>query len=262
MTLHVESAGRGEPLVLLHGWGLHGGLFTPLLPALVDMHRVHVVDLPGHGHSATIAPYTLDGIVDALDAAIAPLCGGAPVTMLGWSFGGLVAQRFAARARTPLARLVLVCTSPRFVRGEDWTAGIDGSVLRQFGDELHVAYEATIRRFVALQMQGADGARATLAQLRALLGSRPPADPAALDAALTILEQADLRAGAPTLRVPTRVIAGGRDALAPAAASRFLAAAIPRATLAVIDAAAHVPFLSHPRAFEAALAPALDADAA
>jgi pimeloyl-[acyl-carrier protein] methyl ester esterase len=262
MTLHVESAGRGDPLVLLHGFGLHGGLFMPLLPVLMGRHRVHVVDLPGHGHSATIAPYTLDGLVDALDATLAPLVGGAPVSMLGWSFGGLVAQRFAARAQAPLARLVLVCTSPRFTGGGGWTAGIAGSVLRQFGDELRVAYEATIRRFVTLQMQGAEGARATLAQLRTLLASRPPADPAALAAVLAILERTDLRAAATTLRVPTLVVAGGRDTLAPPAASRFLAEAIPGATLAMIDAAAHVPFLSHPRAFEAALAPMLDARAA
>ena len=44
--LHVESVGRGSPLVLLHGFALHGGLFAPLLPALVKRHRVHVVDLP------------------------------------------------------------------------------------------------------------------------------------------------------------------------------------------------------------------------
>jgi pimeloyl-[acyl-carrier protein] methyl ester esterase len=155
-----------------------------------------------------------------------------------------------------------VCTSPRFVNGDGWTAGIAGSVLRQFGDELRVAYEPTIRRFVTLQMQGAEGARATLAQLRTLLASRPPADQVALDAALAILERADLRAGAAALRVPTRVVAGGRDALAPVAASHFLAAAIPGAELTVIDAAAHVPFLSHPQAFAAALAPMLDARAA
>jgi pimeloyl-[acyl-carrier protein] methyl ester esterase len=262
MTLHVESVGRGPPLVLLHGFGLHGGLFSPMLPALAGRHRVHVVDLPGHGHSPAIAPYTLDAIVDAVDAAIAPLAGDAPLSMLGWSFGGLVAQRYAARVRAPLARLALVCTSPRFVNGEGWSAGIDAAVLRRFGDELRVAYAPTLRRFVALQMQGADGARATLAQLRALLASRPPADASAVDAALAILGGTDLRDAAATLRVPTLVVAGGRDTLAPAAAGRWLAATIPGAALAVIEAAAHVPFLSHPRAFEAALAPHIDARAA
>ena len=33
-AVHVESVGAGPPLVLLHGWGLHAGLFSTLLPAL------------------------------------------------------------------------------------------------------------------------------------------------------------------------------------------------------------------------------------
>ncbi len=45
---------------------------------------------------------------------------------------------------------------------------------------------------------------------------------------------------------------GGRDALTPAAAGAWLAATLPRATLCAIDDAAHVPFLSHAAAFDAA----------
>ena len=32
--LHVEVIGRGPPLVLLHGWAMHGGLFAPLVEHL------------------------------------------------------------------------------------------------------------------------------------------------------------------------------------------------------------------------------------
>ena len=60
--LHVESSGDGPPLVLLHGWAMHGGLFATLLPSLAQQFRVHVVDLPGHGHSPPVTPYTLDAI--------------------------------------------------------------------------------------------------------------------------------------------------------------------------------------------------------
>ena len=70
MTLHVESVGAGAPLVLLHGWALHGGIFAPLLPELSMRYRVHVIDLPGHGHSAPLLPYTLDSVTDALMQAI------------------------------------------------------------------------------------------------------------------------------------------------------------------------------------------------
>ena len=187
-TLHVESVGAGPPLVLLHGWALHGGVFAPLLPALVARHRVHVVDLPGHGHSPPIPGVTLDAVVDAVAGAIAQAGDVAPADVLGWSFGGLVAQRWAARGDARVGRVVLVCTSPRFVSGDGWTHGIAPQVLAQFADELRVAYDATLRRFVTLQMQNATHARTTLARVRALLAARPPADPATLDATLAILE--------------------------------------------------------------------------
>ena len=98
MTLHVASAGAGAPLVLLHGWALHGGIFAPLLPELSMRYRVHVVDLPGHGHSAPLSPYTLDGVTDAVMQAIDGIDGAdAPLAIFGWSFGGMLAQRLAAR---------------------------------------------------------------------------------------------------------------------------------------------------------------------
>ncbi len=111
------------------------------------------VDLPGHGASPPLLPYTLDAIVDALDATLAGV--DTPLTLLGWSFGGLVAQRYAARHPARVARLVLVCTTPRFTRAPDWPQGIDAEVARRFGDELAIAYDATVKRFLTLQMMGA-----------------------------------------------------------------------------------------------------------
>src|SRR6476646_11598564 len=49
--LHVEVIGQGPPLVLLHGWAMHGGVFAPLVARLRDRYTLHVVDLPGHGLS-------------------------------------------------------------------------------------------------------------------------------------------------------------------------------------------------------------------
>jgi pimeloyl-[acyl-carrier protein] methyl ester esterase len=259
MTLHVESAGAGAPLVLLHGWGLHGGLFAPLLPALTARRRVHVVDLPGHGHSAPVAPCTLDACVDAVAAAIDASAGAqVPVSLLGWSFGGLVAQRYAARFPARAEALLLVCTTPRFASGDGWRHAIAPRSLARFADELRVAYAPTICRFMALQMRGVADARPLLARMNAALDARPKALGAALDCALAILEAADLRAAAPTLACATLVVSGARDALTPPAAGAWLAAAIPGARYEVIAGAAHVPFWSHPAEFEAAIMPFID----
>jgi pimeloyl-[acyl-carrier protein] methyl ester esterase len=254
--LQTEHHGNGPPLVLLHGWGMHGGLFAPLLPSLLPHHRVAVIDLPGHGGSGPIAPYTLDTIADAVAAAIE---GPAPATILGWSMGALVALRIARRHPRTVARLVLVCASPRFVAGEDWPHAIAAHTLERFGDELAVAYRPTLQRFLSLQVQGSEQGRRTLAAMRAALFARgePPRD--VLAAGLHILAHTDLRAEVPAIAVPTLVITGQRDALTPAAAGQWLAAALPDGRHADIAGAAHAPFLSHPAAFDGALRPFLDA---
>ena len=52
MTLHIETHGHGSiPVVILHGWAMHGGMMEPLVTALADRCTMHVVDLPGHGYS-------------------------------------------------------------------------------------------------------------------------------------------------------------------------------------------------------------------
>jgi pimeloyl-[acyl-carrier protein] methyl ester esterase len=262
--LHVESAGAGPPLVLLHGFAMHGGLFAPLLPRLARRHRVHVVDLPGHGHSADVPVGSLAAIADRVADAIAALSprGDAhgATTVLGWSFGGQVALEWARRRPPDVARLLLVCTTPSFVTRPHWTCAMDAATLRRFADELGVAYRLTLQRFLTLQVQGSEAGKATLAVLRARLFERGEPPPQALAATLERLLETDLRARVGDVVVPARVIIGTRDTLAPPAAGRWLARALPGADRVDIDGAAHVPFLSHPDAFDAAVQDFLDGD--
>src|SRR4249920_3925313 len=90
-AVHVEVAGDGSPVVLLHGWAMHSGLWGTLAKDLAARHRVFCVDLPGHGYSAPLDPFTIDGAVLAIERAIP--AGRAPLTLLGWSFGALIAMR-------------------------------------------------------------------------------------------------------------------------------------------------------------------------
>ena len=70
--LHVDVAGSGPPLVLLHGWAMHGGVFAPLVERLRDRHTLHIVDLPGHGLSRDCAiPLSLEACVNAISARVA-----------------------------------------------------------------------------------------------------------------------------------------------------------------------------------------------
>ena len=79
--LYVDVVGKGPPLVLLHGWAMHGGIFAPLVERLRDRYTLHVVDLPGHGNSRDCdVPLQLQSCVDAVAAVVpaAPWCGWSP----------------------------------------------------------------------------------------------------------------------------------------------------------------------------------------
>ncbi len=261
--LYVASLGAGSPLVLLHGFAMHGGVLAGLAARLAARHRVHVVDLPGHGRSCSANVDTLGAVADAVATSVAAArahdtAAHAPVAVLGWSFGGQVAMAWAAQRPAEIARLALVCTTPSFVTRADWPCAMAPETLSRFGDELAVAYRATLQRFLTLQVQGSDAGRAALAQLRARLFEHGNPAPAALARTLALVAGNDLRPLAASLYVPALVVAGARDALAPAPAGAWLAAALPAGRLAMLDGAAHAPFLSHPEAFGAALGAFLD----
>ncbi len=254
MKVHVESVGHGRPLVLLHGWAMHSGLWTPLLARLVDRYRLHLVDLPGHGYTGALdAPLSLSRIVDVTEAAVAPTLGSEPTMVLGWSLGGQVALEWARVRPQRVGALVLVSTTPSFIQRPGWPSAMSEATLRRFGDELFVAYRPTLKRFITLQVQGSEHARDALVSLRAQLFARgdPPAQ--ALSDSLELLVSNDLRNVVAAIAQPALVIGGDRDTMAPIAAARWLASELPHGTLTVIPGAAHAPFLSHPGAVVAAL---------
>jgi pimeloyl-[acyl-carrier protein] methyl ester esterase len=240
MDLHVERHGRGPDLLLLHGWGLHGGIWRALAAKLVDNFRVHLVDLPGHGHSRDIPFGDLDAAVDAVASRAPP---GAMVC--GWSLGGLVALRLATRHPARCARLALVGTSPSFVQREGWPHAMARATLEAFAAALGTEPVKTIRTFVNLNALGGPHARARMRELAALLAERGTPSEASLAAGLAMLCDADLRDEVAQIDRPATVIHGGRDALAPVAAGRWLARSLPFGRFVGIPDAAHLPFVSH-----------------
>lgn len=251
MNCYVETQGCGPDVVLLHGWGLHGGVFGRLAAHLATRYRVHCVDLPGHG--ATPVSGRFDAAIVAANLARQfP----EPVHVLGWSLGGLVAQHWAAQQPQQLRSLSLVATSPLFIRRTDWEYGQPEAAMRAVGAQLHDAFEATLKNFLALQMLGAPQARDTLKALNGQLFAH--GRPLGLLPALDCLLQADLRALAGAIHVPTALFFGARDRITPAGAGHWLQAQLPDATLHLFEQASHAPFLSHEQEFLTLLLSHLD----
>ena len=248
--LHVAIDGQGPALVLLHGWGLHGGVFAPLLPRLAGQFTVYRVDLPGHGHSAgSPVPATLEGWAAAVLAAVP-----STATWLGWSLGGLVAQQAALLAPERVQRLVLAASSPCFARRDDWPPGIDPALLSGFDQHLHDHHADTVDRFLALDLMNLPGGSQAAAGLRDQLLSIGPPAPVAITTGGLLLRQTDLRAQLPALVPPSLWLGGGRDRLVPPAAVEMAAALSPRAQYRLYPRSGHAPFLGDTDAFAEALA--------
>ena len=254
--LHIETSGHGTPVVLLHGWALHSGIWGGLPASLAEKHRVHAVDLPGHGHSPALARFTAEAVVQSLAGTFA--AEREPLTVVGWSLGGQLALAWALARPKCVARLVLVATTPRFVAGHGWDCAMARTTLEAFAADLETGWRATVLRFLTLQMRGGERGHATLASMRRELFARGDPAPAVLHETLALLATSDLRAAVGNVAQPALVVAGMHDTLVPAAACRWLAAALPNGRFTAIESAAHAPFLSHPESFGGALRAFLD----
>ena len=248
MTCHVEIVGQGKPLVLLHGWGMHSGVWQPLVKRLSKDYMLYLVDLPGMGNSRPIEPYHLYNLADEVAEIIPGVC-----DVIGWSLGGLVAQSIAVNQPDRIRRLVLVGSTPCFVNKEGWDLGVDSANFNAFADAVNSDYKNTIMQFLTLQCMKASDARTTIKELRKSFELKPTPTQTTLTRALHILTESDLRNDIAKIRKPTLLIHGDRDTLAPVQAAHWMMQQLPMGFLRVMSGAAHAPFLSHSDAFIDAL---------
>jgi len=173
-----------------------------LIDQYKNQYRITKIDLPGHGRSDDVN----GGIDDWCDEIIKILPNN-PI-ILGWSLGGLLAINIASKIQT--SQLILVASSPNFVKNERWKFGIDADNFQQFSDALQLNLSKGLKRFVSLQTQDK-------AQSKALNQSidKFPASTKALNQGLEILLTTDLLDEFKQLKIPIEVILGNHDTLIP-----------------------------------------------
>jgi pimeloyl-[acyl-carrier protein] methyl ester esterase len=248
MTCHVEIVGQGKPLVMLHGWGMHSGVWQPLVKRLSKNYMLYLIDLPGMGNSRPIEPYHLYNLADEV-AEVMP----GVVDIVGWSLGALVTQSIAVQQPDRIRRIILVGSTPCFVNKTDWTLGVDPANFNSFANSVNEDYKNTIMQFLTLQCMKANDARATIKELRKSFEMKPTPTQATLTRALHILLESDLREHVSQIRKPTLLVHGDRDTLAPVQAAHWMMQQLPMGFLRVMAGAAHAPFLSHSEQFIDAL---------
>ncbi|MBN0989394.1 alpha/beta fold hydrolase [Amphritea sp. RP18W] len=243
MMLFCQQHGnpQGQPLVLLHGWGMHSGIWRALLPELEADYQITVIDLPGLGYSNGCSPssYHLDTVTELL-AGVAPVS----AYWLGWSLGGVIAMAFAQRYPERVNGLITLGSSPCFVARDDWPFGMDEATYRQFEQDLAANPVKTLQRFNMLQVQGSNTARSDLKTLKQVISEVQPAAPALIDS-LALLRH-DYRDLFRNTRLPLLHLLCQLDTLAPASMSDALSALQPEARVEVLSGYSHVGFLSAP----------------
>jgi pimeloyl-ACP methyl ester carboxylesterase len=241
VTLEVEDHGDGVPVVLLHGFPLSSEMWTPIRTAVEQAARLITPDLRGFGGSdkpqgsyamATFADDVLR-LADRLELE--------QFVLGGHSMGGYVALCLAAAHAERLAGLILIDT-----RASADTP--DGKVRRAIAIERIRRGEATafLGEFVPNLIGESTRQRAPrlAAELRDIAAEVP--DHVLAGCLAGMRDRPDSTDVLSRLDVPALVIVGQEDTIAPPEVAHTMAAALPRARLALIPLAGHTPSVERP----------------
>ena len=106
----ARLSGAGPALILLHGVGLNQSIWAEQVKAFGHSHQVVTYDLLGHGRSAAVPENaTLGNWVHQLENLVEELKL-ERFSLMGFSFGGMIAQAYAVRHSDRIERLVLMST--------------------------------------------------------------------------------------------------------------------------------------------------------
>jgi poly(3-hydroxyoctanoate) depolymerase len=241
LRLRTVRHGDGPPLILINGLGAPAEMWLPLVRHLAGYELI-AFDMPGCGLSSTSGfPLGMRALASIV-AAVLDSAGHARAHVLGYSLGGLVAQELAYRHPGRVDRLVLCATTPGF-------------------PSLPPRPVAALLMLTPSRYTSRATARAIVP---VIAGGRTSRDRGVLDAHLP-----DRLAHAPTfpgylnqlyaaggfsshrwiwrIKQRTLVMAGDDDPLVPLSNARYLAWAIPNATLQVMRGAGHLMLIDEPR---------------
>jgi 3-oxoadipate enol-lactonase len=232
--LNFEISGTGPRVAVLHPVGLDLTFLEPIATGLRNEFTVLSVDQRGHGKSESAAVAgSLEDYADDLHALFVEIAF-APAAILGFSFGGMVAQVFALKyPKAVRALIICACTSTQSAQSR--------AIARARGDDARLngmsdVLEATLDRWFTQQFRSAGTDQA--ARTRLLTD-----DVEGWAQAWYAMGDIDTLPRLSSIRVPTLCIAGEADKSSPPPMVQAIADAIPGARYAVIADAPHMLFI-------------------
>lgn len=245
--VHVEMAGAGPPLVLVHGFGGSTYSWRLVMPRLAESFRVIAVDLSGFGYTqrpADRARYTREAQGELILAVMEAL-GFESAHVMGHSYGGGISLWLAWKHSERVRSLVLVDSSAPtysydrrsraasfrpltalFLR--TWVlrpSSVRKALLRSFHDDSLVTPELVQAYWERIRVEGVIDAYHGLT-----VPVRGPVDQ-------VVLEE---------IRVPTFIVWGAEDQLISVESGRRASARMPSADFAVIEKTGHIPMEERP----------------
>ena len=237
VTVYWESAGSGEPVLLVMGLGMASTGWWRTIPVLADKLRVISFDNRGAGRSdSPDRPYTL---ADMADDAIAVLDAAevATASVYGISMGGMIAQELAIRHPGRVRALVLGASTSGgarhtlpdaevldFLRRRSTMPpeeGVWASVPYTYGQTTRERHADRIAEDVKQRL-------------------RYPPHPAGYRAQIEAASSHDTTTRLDAVSAPTLVLHGSEDRIVPIANGHLLADLVPGAKLEVLAGAAHL----------------------
>jgi poly(3-hydroxyoctanoate) depolymerase len=254
LRVRVGRHGAGPPLLLITGIGAHLDMWAPFA-RLVSGRDLIAFDAPGAGMSQRPRrPLRMHGLAHVVRELLDAL-GLERVDVLGYSFGGALAQELARRSPDRVRRLVLCATGP----------GLGGSPPRPLA-ALMLATPARYYhpRLLALTVPYIAGGRTAreprvLAENAAARLHRPP-DPLGYAYQLYAAMGWSSLPWLNRVAHPTLIVAGEEDPSVPLRNARLLAARLPDARLHVVKRGGHLFLLDEPQNVVGPISAFLDED--
>jgi 3-oxoadipate enol-lactonase len=242
-----REAGTGPIAIFLHGIGSSRTGWRPQFAELAELRRLIAWDAPGYGNSLPVAEPTFTAYAERVAELIAEISPGAPVDLVGMSFGGMIAQYVAATYPTHVRTLTLLCTSPKF--GLDGTDPVTWRADRLAGLET-AGSPAAAAPFILASLAGPRGAHVVPEAVESM--SRIPME--GLLTALETIVTHDSRSILPSITAPTLVLVGAHDTETPPAYGQAIVDLVPGAKLQIVNGAGHLLNLEAPAEVNALVA--------
>jgi pimeloyl-ACP methyl ester carboxylesterase len=236
--LYYEDVGEGRPVVLAHGWSASHEFFDPQIAALRDDYRMIGVDLRGHGKSSKSADeYGHDAHCRDLEYLMSELELEDP-TLIGWSWGGGIATRYAGSFGTHISQLGLIGpAAPKFIADDEFPHGLPEEEVMPLlemeknnrPDYRHTVYNQAVHQEID---EAAHDYMWELSMQTPTWTGVPCFE--------ALLEE-DMTDDVTNIDVPTRIFNGDQDAFCPAEGAHWMAERIDEADVVEYSDVGHTP---------------------